>query len=123
MRVTWRVIDVLVRLHVSHRSDSPRFVSQNQTRLTHSGFAFFFFQAEDGIRDLIVTGVQTCALPISQFCPVFTEALIAKRAEPLRRMSLQDCGTGADDFSALAPGVERLHRWGASDAEIGRAHV
>src|SRR2546421_2474852 len=26
---------------------------------------FFFFQAEDGIRDLIVTGVQTCALPIS----------------------------------------------------------
>src|SRR5206468_9597344 len=29
-------------------------------------FFFFFFQAEDGIRDLIVTGVQTCALPISQ---------------------------------------------------------
>src|SRR3982751_2962807 len=26
----------------------------------------FFFQAEDGIRDLIVTGVQTCALPIWQ---------------------------------------------------------
>src|SRR6266496_2837780 len=26
---------------------------------------FFFFQAEDGIRDLYVTGVQTCALPIS----------------------------------------------------------
>src|SRR2546428_721647 len=28
-------------------------------------FRYFFFQAEDGIRDLIVTGVQTCALPIS----------------------------------------------------------
>src|SRR2546430_15022170 len=27
---------------------------------------FFFFQAEDGIRDLTVTGVQTCALPIFQ---------------------------------------------------------
>src|SRR2546422_2721194 len=27
---------------------------------------FFFFQAEDGIRDVAVTGVQTCALPI---CP------------------------------------------------------
>src|SRR3712207_8262493 len=26
---------------------------------------FFFFQAEDGIRDIGVTGVQTCALPIS----------------------------------------------------------
>src|SRR5712691_11953737 len=30
----------------------------------YMGF-FFFFQAEDGIRDLTVTGVQTCALPIS----------------------------------------------------------
>src|SRR5256885_16945230 len=27
-------------------------------------FVFFFFQAEDGIRDYKVTGVQTCALPI-----------------------------------------------------------
>src|SRR2546430_9362328 len=27
-------------------------------------YIFFFFQAEDGIRDLTVTGVQTCALPI-----------------------------------------------------------
>src|SRR2546425_9179407 len=30
-----------------------------------STFLFFFFQAEDGIRDKLVTGVQTCALPIS----------------------------------------------------------
>src|SRR3712207_9034787 len=29
-------------------------------------FFFFFFQAEDGIRDIGVTGVQTCALPISK---------------------------------------------------------
>src|SRR5207245_8127550 len=28
-------------------------------------FCYFFFQAEDGIRDATVTGVQTCALPIS----------------------------------------------------------
>src|SRR6266496_5948790 len=38
----------------------------------------FFFQAEDGIRDLYVTGVQTCALPISKvlcsvsLCPART---------------------------------------------------
>src|SRR3989475_6951958 len=31
---------------------------------------FFFFQAEDGIRDLTVTGVQTCALPICLVEPV-----------------------------------------------------
>src|SRR6266496_5607024 len=30
---------------------------------------FFFFQAEDGIRDLYVTGVQTCALPILNRMP------------------------------------------------------
>src|SRR2546430_7203581 len=29
-----------------------------------NNIVFFFFQAEDGIRDLTVTGVQTCALPI-----------------------------------------------------------
>src|SRR5437762_8844730 len=35
--------------------------------LTHKSlFRFFFFQAEDGIRDTSVTGVQTCALPISE---------------------------------------------------------
>src|SRR3712207_8421693 len=31
---------------------------------------FFFFQAEDGIRDIGVTGVQTCALPISRFSAI-----------------------------------------------------
>src|SRR5690606_9895016 len=33
-------------------------------RLDSINFFFFFFQAEDGIRDFHVTGVQTCALPI-----------------------------------------------------------
>src|SRR2546423_3726491 len=37
------------------------------TSAIHIGYnVFFFFQAEDGIRDKLVTGVQTCALPI--FC-------------------------------------------------------
>src|SRR5256886_12791728 len=36
---------------------------------------FFFFQAEDGIRDLTVTGVQTCALPIS--CDVLPALAVA----------------------------------------------
>src|SRR5207248_10117808 len=37
--------------------------------------SFFFFQAEDGIRDRTVTGVQTCALPISDDLPVEPEGL------------------------------------------------
>src|SRR5437773_9147240 len=36
---------------------------------------YFFFQAEDGIRDRDVTGVQTCALPIS-----FDKAMAVKQA-------------------------------------------
>src|SRR2546430_11825546 len=39
---------------------------------------FFFFQAEDGIRDLTVTGVQTCALPI--FRSVCTRLRATSRA-------------------------------------------
>src|SRR2546430_10646994 len=35
----------------------------------HMTWLFFFFQAEDGIRDLTVTGVQTCALPICDHSP------------------------------------------------------
>src|SRR5256884_2483876 len=35
---------------------------------------FFFFQAEDGIRDVAVTGVQTCALPILTFALVSSPA-------------------------------------------------
>src|SRR2546429_6707877 len=33
--------------------------------ISYSYCVIFFFQAEDGIRDVAVTGVQTCALPIS----------------------------------------------------------
>src|SRR5207249_8538496 len=36
----------------------------------------FFFQAEDGIRDRNVTGVQTCALPISSFVEVFQNCVV-----------------------------------------------
>src|SRR2546430_6898129 len=42
-------------------SKRSRILSQIETRSR----LYFFFQAEDGIRDLTVTGVQTCALPIS----------------------------------------------------------
>src|SRR2546426_7016463 len=51
---------------------------------------FFFFQAEDGIRDYKVTGVQTCALPISSSSsvsgmpPQFTETNGRFRRSPLK---------------------------------------
>src|SRR5437667_6547366 len=39
---------------------------------------FFFFQAEDGIRDRDVTGVQTCALPISERHPPYARPPLSK---------------------------------------------
>src|SRR3712207_2185448 len=45
---------------------------------------FFFFQAEDGIRDIGVTGVQTCALPILAFNFLFLHADLD--AAPMRRI-------------------------------------
>src|SRR5690349_23109137 len=44
-------------------------------------YLFFFFQAEDGIRDLYVTGVQTCALPISLST---MQAVVEEEADPLQ---------------------------------------
>src|SRR3712207_6675339 len=41
---------------------------------------FFFFQAEDGIRDIGVTGVQTCALPISESIIIYMESIGDARA-------------------------------------------
>src|SRR5688572_9129766 len=46
---------------------------------------FFFFQAEDGIRDLTVTGVQTCALPISTCPPAGRRRSRAARRRSKRR--------------------------------------
>src|SRR5699024_12173639 len=47
----------------------------------------FFFQAEDGIRDRNVTGVQTCALPISavRYRPCHFPTLLSTAASPARR--------------------------------------
>src|SRR5690606_4042568 len=44
-------------------------------------YIFFFFQAEDGIRDFHVTGVQTCALPIYKVIRQFGEVVDIK-SEP-----------------------------------------
>src|SRR5256885_6019756 len=58
-------------------SDSCGYRSLHQERPWY--LVFFFFQAEDGIRDYKVTGVQTCALPISR------AAIEACRNDPLAR--------------------------------------
>src|SRR2546430_10234169 len=63
---------------------------------------FFFFQAEDGIRDLTVTGVQTCALPI------FSHR--TRSRHPGRDLAPQ--GVGAAELGPHAPRA-REDRFGA----------
>src|SRR5438445_6521541 len=54
---------------------------------------FFFFQAEDGIRDIGVTGVQTCALPIwSTDVPFFSSCTSTSRTRRMSRRSLIGAG-------------------------------
>src|SRR5690349_24383492 len=69
----------------------------------------FFFQAEDGIRDLYVTGVQTCALPISM-CAALLLAACATEMDT------------KDDASAFPGSInEDGKRDSRTSPEIGRA--
>src|ERR1035437_10859964 len=73
-------------------------------------FCFFFFQAEDGIRDLGETGVQTCALPIllihsnCAFPANIVEALV-KRKDELEQVEIYHALT-VGELPYLRPGME-----------------
>src|SRR5207245_7570539 len=53
-----------------------------------SVMTFFFFQAEDGIRDATVTGVQTCALPILEATAHLFRLRRLRRCRPSQRTLL-----------------------------------
>src|SRR5205085_3905340 len=94
-------------------------------------FLFFFFQAEDGIRDLTVTGVQTCALPIftillpraesaggrTRPLPVAeavtsgSETVLLVEDEDLVRRSINDILTGSGRSEERRVGKECRCRW------------
>src|SRR5712675_2216340 len=73
-------------------------------------FLFFFFQAEDGIRDVAVTGVQTCALPIST--PIEAQT----RAE-----TLADKAVGYGIPGVRVDGLDVLAVYEAARAAVERA--
>src|SRR5256886_8619245 len=83
---------------------------------------FFFFQAEDGIRDLTVTGVQTCALPISRKLRRWRFAVAANYGPALVRAGL-DAGCGSKMrtpslASDCAPGVDPKGR--SEERRVGK---
>src|SRR5438132_6063207 len=57
---------------------------------------FFFFQAEDGIRDHCVTGVQTCALPISAGIENINIDHVGKRKVPALKGLVRQPGNEID---------------------------
>src|SRR2546426_7736349 len=64
---------------------------------------FFFFQAEDGIRDYKVTGVQTCALPISRAGHEISAGMKLEPKEQLGKYPiLREIGSGATSRVYLA---------------------
>src|SRR3989441_753978 len=75
----------------------------------YSSSRFFFFQAEDGIRDKLVTGVQTCALPISH----------GQRARPARRVRHRDGRPGLGRPRARAGAGER-HGQRGRESQVAR---
>src|SRR5204863_4116499 len=103
-------------------------------------YYFFFFQAEDGIRDLYVTGVQTCALPISPWStlgggtgsPRFSlpRKLYALRRARRRRLNLAKWKTGRGivqwiprrEARTTVRSEERRvgKEWGVEAAELGK---
>src|SRR5207247_7010742 len=72
---------------------------------------FFFFQAEDGIRDPLVTGVQTCALPIFGWCSDAT--VFSYRCFPSAFADF--CGNGHDRSEERRVGKECRSRWSRYD--------
>src|SRR5256886_3191948 len=69
-RVSHRLTPALLgkSAHPSHRQRQANTDRDQRRGGKSNGELVFFFQAEDGIRDLTVTGVQTCALPICASC-------------------------------------------------------
>src|SRR5256885_8671252 len=85
----------------------------------HFVLFFFFFQAEDGIRDYKVTGVQTCALPISSLSTLAR----TRNSPPSARAMVRDrLLMGRSRKRAVASEMESAAKSSASAApKIGRA--
>src|SRR5690606_40092172 len=82
---------------------------------------FFFFQAEDGIRDFHVTGVQTCALPISVVSSSWRRAWTASSVRARRERSYShSCGASMQRPYLRNTAAPALHHCIPSAAAAGR---
>src|SRR3989442_13040070 len=75
-------------------------------------FFFFFFQAEDGIRDADVTGVQTCALPICLDAPDAALRVLGGLLDLVKDIH-GNAGLAADRDEPLPPAAQLEEQGGA----------
>src|SRR2546430_4129388 len=99
------VITFLVSMHISISSLQTHNVNRSG-RSTYTA-RLLFFQAEDGIRDLTVTGVQTCALPI---CSI-SVGIFSNGSQQFRPRRV--------DFNRFPFRLSRAAFWTESDAPTG----
>src|SRR2546430_11123697 len=81
----------------------------------------FFFQAEDGIRDLTVTGVQTCALPIWFYVPSRKRARVVLKFSVLRASVEREPGCRKLPFTRKNCLADSGTLWPSTASKIGRA--
>src|SRR5256885_8751130 len=87
-----------------------------------NGRSFFFFQAEDGIRDYKVTGVQTCALPISRRVGRIAAHDLADASDAALIQMVGEPPEKSDGMSGIAVhAVMREGKGTQEPAQIGRA--
>src|SRR5258706_10660684 len=90
--------------------------------IDHCLDVFFFFQAEDGIRDWSVTGVQTCALPIS-WCGFGVWSLVAQQmtSSLVRATVLWRLSPWRPKWLFSGGSLREMFTFGSGMLEIGRA--
>src|SRR5437588_12648036 len=95
--------------------------------LVHLIFFFFFFQAEDGIRDHCVTGVQTCALPILfgvVAMTILTLFVMGRRNVYSGKQASQAVAVGTQVIEDIGPLNKRMlynGAFGIADTDTGAA--
>src|SRR2546425_7313564 len=110
----------MTRYHLSHRT--PRTLTLRNLYLFH--LFFFFFQAEDGIRDKLVTGVQTCALPICSFASSDTSTSARAVAWNMSVVSLlvgvRDALALSEETSALQQDKVKVDYFRSEERRVGK---
>src|SRR5256886_12003798 len=89
---------------------------------TADSIGLFFFQAEDGIRDLTVTGVQTCALPILLALRIdIADGGDLNIGARLQHLHVTEAHAADSDDSDIDAVIGAEHARGRRQREIGRA--